>query len=214
VGGDAVPGARAREALDRLNGLAVPVQWVRGNGEREVAAAIAGPLGLGSEVADRVASTAAVTAAELGAARAYELGELPLTQTIDGVLFCHASPRRDDEMLTRLSPPERWAKALAGISAALVVGGHTHQQDDRGVGGIRFINAGSVGLPYEGDGDARWLWIENGVPELRRTAYDHVAAGRRMLDTGYPDVESIEGSLIEPVDAIVVTRLFEQQAGD
>jgi len=214
VGGDAVPGARAREALDRLNGLAVPVQWVRGNGEREVAAAVAGPLGLGSEVADRVASTAAVTAAELGAARAYELGELPLTQTIDGVLFCHASPRRDDEMLTRLSPPERWAKALAGISAALVVGGHTHQQDDRGVGGIRFINAGSVGLPYEGDGDARWLWIENGVPELRRTAYDHVAAGRRMLDTGYPDVESIEGSLIEPVDAIVVTRLFEQQAGD
>jgi len=214
VGGDSVPGARAREALDRLNGLAVPVQWVRGNGEREVAAAIAGPLGLGSEVADRVASTAAVTAAELGAARAYELGELPLTQTIDGVLFCHASPRRDDEMLTRLSPPERWAKALAGISAALVVGGHTHQQDDRGVGGIRFINAGSVGLPYEGDGDARWLWIENGVPELRRTAYDHVAAGRRMLDTGYPDVESIEGSLIEPVDAIVVTRLFEQQAGD
>ena len=214
VGGDAVPSARAREALDRLNGLAVPVQWVRGNGEREVAAAVAGPLGLGSEVADRVASTAAVTAAELGAARAYELGELPLTQTIDGVLFCHASPRRDDEMLTRLSPPERWAKALAGISAALVVGGHTHQQDDRVVGSIRFINAGSVGLPYEGDGDARWLWLENGVPELRRTPYDHVAAGRRMLDTGYPDVESIEGSLIEPVDAIVVTRLFEQQAGD
>jgi hypothetical protein len=117
-------------------------------------------------------------------------------------------------MLTRLSPPERWAKALAGIDAALVVGGHTHQQDDRVVGSIRFINAGSVGLPYEGDGDARWLWLENGVPELRRTPYDHVAAGRRMLDTGYPDVESIEGSLIEPVEAIIVTRLFEQQAGD
>ena len=214
VGGDAVPGARAREALDRLNGLAVPVQWVRGNGEREVAAAVAGLSGLGSDVEDPAASTAAVTAAELGAARARELGELPLTRTIDGVLFCHASPRRDDEMLTRLSPPERWAKALAGIDAALVVGGHTHQQDDRVVGAIRFINAGSVGLPYEGDGDARWLWIENGVPELRRTAYDHVAAGRRMVDTGYPDVDSIEASLIEPVEAIVVTRLFEQQASD
>lgn len=213
VGGDAVPGARAREALDRLNGLAVPVQWVRGNGEREVAAAAAGLSELGSNVEDLAVSTAAVTAAELGAARARELGGLPLTQTIDGVLFCHASPRRDDETLTRLSPPERWAKALAGIRSALVVGGHTHQQDDRVVGGIRFINAGSVGLPYEGDGDARWLWIESGVPQLRFTAYDHVAAGRRMLDTGYPDVESIEGSLIEPVEAIVVTRLFEQDAG-
>jgi predicted phosphodiesterase len=213
VGGDAVPGARARAVLDRLDGLAVPVQWVRGNGEREVAAAVAGLSGLGSDAEDLAASTAAVTAAELGAARAYELGELPLTQRIDGVLFCHASPRRDDEMLTRLSSPERWANALAGISAAsLVVGGHTHQQDDRVVGGIQFINAGSVGLPYEGDGDARWLWIENGVPQLRRTAYDHVAAGQRMLDSGYPDVESIEASLIKPVEAIVVTRLFEQQA--
>jgi len=212
VGGDAVPGARAREALDRLNGLAVPVQWVRGNGEREVAAA-AGLSGSRPEGTDRATSTAAVTAAELGAARAYTLGQLPLTQTIDGVLFCHASPRRDDEMLTRLSPPERWAEALAGMSAALVVGGHSHQQDDRVVGGIRFVNAGSVGLPYEGDGDARWLWIENGVPHLRRTPYDHVTAGRRMLDTGYPDVDSIEGSLIEPVQPIVVTRLFEQQAG-
>jgi hypothetical protein len=35
-----------------------------------------------------------------------------------------------------------------------------------------------------------------------------------MLDTGYPDVESIEWSLINPVDATVVTRLFEQQAAD
>lgn len=214
VGGDAVPGARAREALDRLNGLGVPVRWVRGNGEREVAAAVAGVSGLGSNADEPAASTAAVTAAEIGAARAHELRDLPLTQSIDGVLFCHASPRRDDEMLTRLSPPERWANALAGIDAALVVGGHTHQQDDRVVGGIRFVNAGSVGLPYEGDGDARWLSIENGVPELRRTAYDHVAAGRRMLDTCYPDVESIEGSLIDPIEAIVITRLFEQHAGD
>jgi predicted phosphodiesterase len=213
VGGDAVPGARARDALDRLEALACPVQWVRGNGEREVAAA-AGLAGSGSAAKDAASNTAAVTAAHLGAARARELGELALTQMIDGVLFCHASPRRDDEMLTRLSPPERWAKALAGTDAALVVAGHTHQQDDRLVGGVRFINAGSVGLPYEGDGDARWLWIENGVPELRRTTYDHVAAGRRMLDTGYPDVESIESSLIEPVEAIVVTRLFEQHASD
>ena len=213
VGGDAVPGARAREVLDRLSGLHVSVRWVRGNGEREVAAAAAGPPQPESDLADLAASTAAVTAAELDAAQALALGELPLTQTLDGVLFCHASPQRDDEMLTRLSAPERWSAALADVDAAVVVGGHTHQQDDRVVEGIRFINAGSVGLPYEGDGDARWLWIEHGVPELRRTAYDHVAAGRQMLATGYPDADSIRASLIEPVDAIVVTRLFEQQAG-
>jgi putative phosphoesterase len=147
VGGDVVPGARAREALDRLNGVAVPLQWVRGNGEREVATAVAREAGLASGAEGPALSTAAVTAAELGKARARALDELPLTVTIDGVLLCHASPRRDDEMLTRLSPPERWAKALAGVDAALIVGGHTHQQDDRVVGGIRFINSGSIGLP-------------------------------------------------------------------
>ena len=87
-------------------------------------------------------------------------------------------------MLTRLSPAERWETALAGVGAALVVAGHTHQQDDRTVGGVRFVNAGSVGLPYEGDGAARWLWVADGVPELRHTAYD--AAGRRRAACSRP----------------------------
>jgi hypothetical protein len=116
-------------------------------------------------------------------------------------------------MLTRLSPAERWAAALAGVDAAVVVGGHTHQQDDRRVGAARFLNAGSVGLPYEGDGAARWLRLEDGRPELRRTAYDAAAAGARMLRAGWPDARSIGAALTEPVEAIVVTRIFEEMAG-
>jgi predicted phosphodiesterase len=75
---------------------------------------------------------------------------------MDGVLFCHASPRWDDELLTRTPTPQRWSQALDGVEAPLIVAGHTHQQDDRMVDGVRFVNAGSVGLPYEGDGAARW----------------------------------------------------------
>jgi putative phosphoesterase len=197
VGGDAVPGPFARATLDRLEHLDVPVHWVRGNGEREVAVRL-----------DRLAQ---ITADELGDERAKPLGELPLTLELDGVLYCHASPRRDDEMLTRLSSAERWADALAGVVAGLVVGGHTHQQDDRVVGGVRFVNAGSVGLPYEGDGAARWLWVADGVPELRSTAYDAVAAGQRMLAGGF-DEQSLRAALIEPVDPMVVTRIFEDRA--
>ncbi len=99
------------------------------------------------------------------------------------------------------------------MDAAMVVAGHTHQQDDRMVNGVRFVNAGSVGLPYEGDGDARWLWIEDGVPELRRTAYDAAAAGRRMRDACAALADSVNASLIEPVEAMVVTRMFEERAG-
>jgi predicted phosphodiesterase len=206
VGGDAVPGPFARDALARLDALAVPVHWIRGNGEREVAEAVGGAAPADDDLAAR---TAAITAAELGDDRARSLGELPLTVKLDGVLFCHASPRRDDEILTRLSSPERWAEALSGVDTALVVAGHTHQQDDRVVGNVRFVNAGSVGLPYEGDGAARWLWVADGVPELRQTAYDAARAGARILETGWPDEQSVGAALIEPVEPITVTRIFE-----
>jgi predicted phosphodiesterase len=71
------------------------------------------------------------------------LADLPLTVELDGVLYCHATPRSDDEVLTRISSPERWEDALAGVEAPLVVAGHTHQQDDRVVGDVRFANAGA-----------------------------------------------------------------------
>jgi putative phosphoesterase len=207
VGGDAVPGPFAGATLARLDALSVPAHWVRGNGEREVAAAVGAPAPASDDLASL---TAATTAAELGAARARALGGLPLTVELDGVLFCHASPRRDDEMLTRLSTPERWAAALADVHADLVVGGHTHQQDDRVVGNVRFVNAGSVGLPYEGDGAARWLLVVDGEPELRRTAYEAAAAGAHMLDTGWPDERSIGAALIDPIEPVIVTNLFEE----
>ena len=214
VGGDVVPGAFAVAALDRLDALSETlggeVHWLRGNGEREVAAAVDGPP---PAAGDNAAEMSAYSADELGPERARPLGDLPLTVTVDGVLFCHATPRSDEELVTRISAPERWSEVLAGVDAALVVAGHTHQQDDRMVDGVRFINAGSVGLPYEGDGDARWLWIEDGVPELRRTAYDAAAAGRRMRDACASLGDSVNASLIEPVEAMVVTRMFEERAG-
>ncbi len=209
IGGDVVPGAYAAATLDRLEALDGEVHWIRGNGERETAAAVDGPP---APEGDSAAEMAAFTAAQLDLQRARALGELPLSVTVDGVLFCHATPRSDEELVTRISPPERWSEVLSGVEVALVVAGHTHQQDDRMVDAVRFVNAGSVGLPYEGDGDARWLWIEDGVPELRRTAYDAVAVGERMRDDFAPLADSVNASLIEPVDPMIVTKMFEEQA--
>jgi predicted phosphodiesterase len=59
VGGDAVPGPFARATLARLRALSAPVQWIRGNGEREVADA-AGESSPADD--DLAARTAALTA--------------------------------------------------------------------------------------------------------------------------------------------------------
>jgi predicted phosphodiesterase len=210
VGGDAAPGPFTPAVLARLGSLSVPVRWVRGNGEREVAEAVGALAPPPAD--DLVLQTAAITAAELGADRARALGELPLTVEVDGTLFCHATPRADDELLTRISPDERWAEALGDVGSGLVVAGHTHQQDDRTVGDVRFVNAGSVGLPYEGDGAARWLWIADGEPALRSTPYDAAGAGRRMLAAGWPDERSTGAALLDPLEPMVITRLFEERA--
>ena len=210
AGGDVVPGPFAREALDRLEALGVPVHWVRGNGEREVAEAASGAAP-GPDPEDMALVTAALTAGALGPARAHALGTLPLTVELDGVLFCHATPRGDEELVTRISPAARWAEVLGGVTHGLVVAGHTHQQDDRVVGAVRFVNAGSVGLPYEGDGAARWAWIEDGAPTLNHTNYDAAAAGRRILAAGWPDERSTAAALTDPMPASAITELFESR---
>jgi predicted phosphodiesterase len=104
------------------------------------------------------------------------LDALPLTETIevDGlgtVLFCHATPRNDEEIFTRISPDERWSGALDGIVADVVVCGHTHVQFDRRIDGVRLVNAGSVGMPYEHEAGAYWASLGPDV-ELRRTEYE------------------------------------------
>lgn len=173
VGGDAVLGPFPRETLETLLALDERARFVRGNTDRI----------LGDFVAD------ALTPEQ----RAFLAG-LPLTMSleVDGlgsVLFCHASPRSDEEIVTRLSPETRLAPMLEGVAEEVVVGGHTHVQFDRRAAGKRMVNAGSVGMPYEDGPGAYWALLGPDV-ELRRTAYDLEAAAERIAVSGYPDAEA------------------------
>ena len=73
---------------------------------------------------------------------------------LDGALYCHGSPRRDDEIITAVTPEARLAPMLEAVQEALVVCGHTHHQFDLRAGGRRVVNAGSVGMPYQGEAAA------------------------------------------------------------
>ena len=187
IGGDVLPGPLARETLDRLASLP-SVRYVMGNGDRE-----------SIEEFPEVAGW-----------------EPTVTLDVDGlgpVLFCHGSPRSDTELITVLTGEDRLAPMLDGVPERVIVGGHTHRQFDRALLGRRIVNAGSVGLPYEGVAAAFWALLGPGV-ELRRTDYDVAAAVERLTAAGGKAVEYLHESLVEPTDPDEVAAYFEKSAQD
>jgi predicted phosphodiesterase len=181
LGGDVVGGPWPAETLERLRALPGDVRWVRGNGETELEPG-ARSLAPG-ETVDFVRER--LTHADVA-----DLTALPLTVSLDvdglgRVLFCHSTPRDEFEILTAISPDERWAEALAGVEETVVVCGHTHVQFDRVVGETRIVNAGSVGMAYADEPGAYWALLGPEV-ELRRTPYDVDAMLAALPGIGFP----------------------------
>lgn len=174
VGGDVVGGAFSSETVERLRGLGDRVRWLRGNAERELVDGERDPA-LTDEQVDFL----------YGLPERVELE----VEGVGHVLFCHATPQNDIEMVTPLTPDERLRRILDGVGADVVVAGHTHMQEDRRVGGIRWVNVGSVGMPYEDEPGAYWALVGPEV-ELRRTEYDATKLG----DYEYPQASRREAA--------------------
>jgi predicted phosphodiesterase len=180
--GDIAAGPMPVPTLERLLGLGDRAVWVRGNGDRELFAPTPDPP-------DPVVPWAA---AELTDALRDHLAGLPLTVTLDvdglgPTLFCHATPRDDEEVALVDSRLGRWAEVLAGRTEEVVVLGHTHMPFVRVASRKLVVNPGSVGMPYGRTG-AHWAILGPGV-ELRRTRYDVEAAADVLRTGGYPGVE-------------------------
>ena len=101
------------------------------------------------------------------------------------VLLCHGSPRSDEEIITPATPAETIEEILGGVKERLVVGGHTHMQHRSG----RYVNAGSVGMPYEDDVAAYWAVIADDV-DFRRTPFDVERAIAETKRSAWPLGES------------------------
>ena len=217
VGGDVVAGPLPSETLDRLVALGDRVRWVMGNADRMVIEAYdrGGRPADAEDAIDRLDAWVArqLTQAQRDRLAAFE----PLVRAdVDGlgpVLFCHGSPRSDEEIITVVSPDERLAPILDGVAEETVVCGHTHHQFDRRAHGRRVLNAGSVGRPDEDEPAAYWLWLGPSA-ELRRTDYDVAAAVERMRASGLPELDELmlRESLLEPVGVAEAARRLEARA--
>ena len=122
---------------------------------------------------------------ELAAGDLEWLQSLPLAVTLDGVLYCHAAPEDNTPITTALTPDDAVRQTFAGQTGTIVIG-HTHHQFDRRVGDLRIVNAGSVGMAYEGDVAAYWALLEDGEPRPMRTPFDVERAISETSASGWP----------------------------
>ncbi|MEV7190852.1 metallophosphoesterase family protein [Streptomyces sp. NPDC093510] len=183
--GDIAAGPQPVEVLELLAGMGDRVFWVRGNADRELV-----EHRRGQPCDDAISAWAAE---QLGPGHLDLLDGLPRSvrlslRGLGDVLFCHGTPRDDEEVVLVDSRLERWQEVFGDLDPDVrtVVCGHTHMPFARLAHGRMVINPGSVGMPYGRPG-AHWALLGPGV-ELRTTEYDIDAAVARVTrDCGYPD---------------------------
>jgi len=214
VGGDILPGPMPRETISCLLGLEIPVQFILGNGEVAVLEHMAGRVP--SAVPEAYRPIIRWNAEQLSAEYERTIAAWPKTLSVEivglgDVLFCHATPRNENEIFTRLTPEDQLLPVFSGTRARLVICGHTHMQFDRMIGETRVANAGSVGMPF-GEPGAYWLLLGRGI-ELRRTAYDLAKAADRIRATTYPQAEDFAArNVLKPPSEQQMLELFSRVA--
>jgi predicted phosphodiesterase len=176
-----LPGPMPAECLDVLLALDLPITFIRGNGESAV---LAEREGRDSGIGTQYRPMLQWVAGQLTAVHVDAIHGWLTTARVGDIVFCHATPRDENEFVNAATPDEAMAAIFGTAGAPVVVCGHTHVQYDRRAGPVRIVNAGSVGMPFRGTG-AYWLLID-GEPRLRQTEYDPDAAARRIRASAYP----------------------------
>jgi putative phosphoesterase len=195
VGGDVAAGPpQPREVIELVRSLP-NVHCIRGNADRVHDAEFAGDEGL-EWLLERIDRE-----------QADWLAGLPFSVVLDDTLYVHATPQDDTTVVTEATSDEKLAQLLGDVEQQRVVAGHTHMQLQRRVGDTLFVNAGSVGRPYEGRHGAFWAIVDEAI-ELRCTDYDRERAAGLVRTSGHPRAEEIavENILASPTreEAIAV----------
>jgi putative phosphoesterase len=208
LGGDVVGGPQPAEVLERLRQVERELIWIRGNGEAELERA----EGDARKVAQWTAERLGPEDREFLAATAPRM-ELEI-EGLGRVLFCHATPDSDLVLVTAETPDRHLRRLVAGVDADVVVSGHTHMQFDRNVDGVRWINAGSVGMAYEGEVAAFWAVLGPDV-SFRKSTFDVARAIEAVSESGWPDADVfVEENLRAVPTREEAIAYFEQLAGN
>ncbi len=187
ITGDHASGPQPVSVLDRLSMLADRVVLVRGNADRELVALARGES---IDIPDDVTPWAVE---QLSSEHIDLLAGLPhpVTLQVDGfgpVMFCHGTPRDDEEVVLVDSRLERWAEVFEALPGEVqtVVCGHTHMPFTRLVDRRLVINPGSIGMPYGRPG-GHWALLRRGEVSMRRTVVDvDSVCAQVVAGSGFP----------------------------
>lgn len=214
VGGDVLPGPFPGDCLDALTDCGVPVDFIHGNGEREVLATLGGSPNRALPAA--VQEAIRWVGDQLDDNQRSMIGDWPGTALADlphlgAVFFCHATPENDTDIFTRDTPAAVLEPLFRPLDVDLVCCGHTHMSFDRVVAGVRVVNPGSVGMPFDEPG-AYWAVLGADV-ELRRTRYDLEAAAAAIRNSGFPGAAAFaDRSVLNPPSAEDMLHVFNDRA--
>jgi putative phosphoesterase len=178
VGGDIAGGPpQPREVVELVRSLP-NAHCIRGNADRVRDAEYAGEEGLEWLLT------------QLDDEHVEWLVRLPFSVVLDDTLYVHATPLDDTTIVTERTTDEKLAGLLRDVEHRRVVAGHTHMQLERRVGQKLFVNAGSVGWPYEGTPGSYWAILDEGV-EFRHTDYDRERAAELVRASGHPRADEV-----------------------
>ncbi len=179
-------------------------QLIRGNHEKDYVAPYATPAMSAYWLADPRLRGMIWSLDRLGPERRAFLAELPDSLWLDqSTLVVHGSLRHVRDSVLASTPEAELNAMFAGDRSRLVFMGHTHRPLIRQTTQRRLVNAGSVGLPLDGDPRASYALARRTLGPLdawevavRRVAYDIEAAaiaydnGLRDVDPGYVEILS------------------------
>ena len=130
---------------------------------------------------------AEATASLLGPERVAWLKALPLEwRDEDRTALVHAVPGDTWKVVPPDASNAELEEIYGPLRASLAVYCHIHRPYLRRVDGFTVANSGSVGMPFDGDGRASYLLVEDGRPVVRRVPYDVDRHVTNLKRSGFP----------------------------
>ena len=132
----------------------------------------------------------------LGTVRVDWLRSLPNAWCTDEYAIFHASPGNLWRAPLADAPDRDFEAVFGAVQSNTAIYGHIHRPFVRRIGKRTIVNAGSVGLPYDGDQRASYVVIDHSSVTIRRARYDVKCEVQELRARTYPRAEWLASILM------------------